>query len=484
MDLRPFQVEGIRIGEEFFASANRGDKRVLHAPTGVGKSVMELALMEEGRVIVTPSLEIVSDLLRKLGREAPEAQEALAEAGQAAGIWTPIRLRNRLAEGVVPQPAGIIADEVHHATADSWQDLHALAGFPPILGFTATPFRGTARGTVRFREEWGEPTTLISISEAADAGYISIPECSVKPLFDDDLVEVRNGEFVIESANEVIGSRISDACEFIAGLFPLTKPTIVSLPSTECVHLFAERLGDRACRVLSGIGRSDRLAAFRDTLACERVLLQIKVVGEGVDLPLRRLVDLRPTLSPVAFLQQIGRIMRPGGGSEYISCCRNLLRHAYLLDGQVPPAVVAQATQLFGGAGLRAAYRSIGLEAVGRFKPGEVHFSDGNVGQIFALSATVGRKVIQYSVLAHPCYPEPIVVQRDYVSGTPGGKWALCDMPDLNGFASVGAGALSEKQLAWWKRDAARYGLDAARKPNRKEFQALPILCHLKRRFA
>lgn len=481
MELRPFQVEGIRLGREALAGP-RGSKRILHAPTGVGKSVMELALKEPGVYLVTPSLEIVSDMLRKLGETPPENEEALAIMGQSRGLWTPIRLRNRLAEALVAQPRGLILDEVHHATADSWEELLALAGNPPVVGFTATPYRGTARGTAKFRESWGEAITLISIADAIAAGYIVLPTCSVRPLFDDDMIEVKGGEFNVESANAVIGSRIGAGVEYIESLFPLDRPTIVSLPSTECVQLFAERLGDRACAILSDTRRSDRVRAFDSALGCERVLLQIKVVGEGVDLPLRRLVDLRPTLSPVAFLQQLGRIMRPGGESQYISCCRNLIRHAYLLEGLVPPAIVAEATATF-GAGTRAAYRAIGLEAIGKFKPGEVHFSDGNVGQIFAVSCTEAGKIQQYSIIAHPCYPEPISVKRSYDSGNPSGKWIQCSIPDLTGFASVNAGTLSEKQLAWWKRDAARYGLDANRTPNRKEFQALPILAHLRARF-
>jgi hypothetical protein len=65
------------------------------------------------------------------------------------------------------------------------------------------------------------------------------------------------------------------------------------------------------------------------------VLISVRVLGEGVDLPwLRRIVDARPTTSPVLFLQHLGRITRPGPGTpEYICTNRNVERHAYLLAG-------------------------------------------------------------------------------------------------------------------------------------------------------
>ena len=42
--------------------------------------------------------------------------------------------------------------------------------------------------------------------------------------------------------------------------------------------------------------------------------------------------------------------------------------------------------------------------------------------------------------------------------------------------SSAPAKTVTEKQLAWWKRDAKRHGLDASVEPNRRSFQALPVL--------
>lgn len=771
MQLRDYQQRAVDDAEAFLSTAARGDRRLYSAPTGTGKSVIELALLKEGRYLVTPSLEIIAGMLRKMGRDAPEQEEALATAAQAEGIWTPIRLRNRLAEASVPQPDAMILDECfvagtlvegipieeihvgqvlstgvvtrvfcnrapaelyfvrvagrelvstaghpyftnrgwvdaenlspgdfvlcdlsakfrvaesvpdspssrwpkhillgdlssetfvyhdvenesevrfrendrpesdagegdsaegvsvaqgdrapasdsrreretdprpagescrsdpgkragtrdtdeyekrlripdrlqsgyrlagptprdrsgrqqpphagassagseegrpltwarvdsievhergrserfasmcpdnrvynlevegshtyfvegvlvhncHHESSDSWQDFATLAANPPCVGFTATPYRGAPAERKKFRETWGEPHQILSLADSVRLGYSSLPKLSVAALLDDDKIKINpNGEFNVESANALIDSRIEDACILIQKYHPFDRPTMLAVPSTEIVSLFLvelRKLGICCVGVTADTSRKDREAAFAQCLNEGVLLVQIKVVSEGVDLPIRRLIDLKPTLSPVAWLQQFGRITRPGGSSEYICCCRNLFRFAYLLDGLVPPSFVATEAQAFGDFSSRSALRSVGLEALGRLKATVLPFADGCQGTMYAVSTVESGRVIEYTIITHPAYPDPICARRTRGVGSfTDCRWEpLASIPIIEaGFASIPARRMSEKQEAWWKRDAGRYGLDASAAVNARSFQALPVLANLRRRF-
>ncbi len=115
------------------------------------------------------------------------------------------------------------------------------------------------------------------------------------------------------------------------------QPTLYALPSTRLAQACADRLSDAGMPAVTVTAdRQDRLALFK---ACEArliALVHVNVINEGVDLKLRRLVDLKPTLSPVNWLQQLGRIMRPWDKTpEYWCTNRNVARHAYVLEGSV-----------------------------------------------------------------------------------------------------------------------------------------------------
>src|SRR5579884_2986431 len=229
----------------------------------------------------------------------------------------------------------------------------------PVIGWTASPYRGTPRGTAEFLEFWGQPTWIITLAEAANRGVVSFPSFRICPLVDDDRVSVSSsGEFVVSSASAAVRSRLDAVVDLCRPLFEgqhWDRPTMLALPSVETVadalRAF-EAAGLPAALVTGDTPQAARQQAFAAAVARERVLLQIGVVSEGVDLPLRRLIDLLPTLSPVRWVQLLGRITRPvtvgEAAPEYWGCCRNLERHAYVLDGLVPLPALAQAQTAFG----------------------------------------------------------------------------------------------------------------------------------------
>lgn len=503
--LRPFQTAVVEDAVDFVIGARPGQKRLYASPTGTGKSVIELAIQERLHAlqvktwIVTPRVEIVAGLLDKQGTDAGSLSErALVDLAWDRRITTPIRLRNALLKGEGPEDiAALVIDEAHHDLAETYLQLAVLAGRVPCVGLTASPYRGTPRGTLAFRESWGEPVWAITIPEAVEEGYLSFPAMRIVPLVDDETLEVSNGEFATASVNKATLSRVEGLVDVIrehtdgAGL--PTRPTMVAVPSVEVAESLATLCRAAGLAVETVTGRTsaaDRSRIFRAVVGRDAILIQINVVSEGVDLPIRVLIDAAPTLSPVMFCQRLGRITRPIGPREgppsYVGCNRNLLRHAYLMEGMIPRAVLVEGQKQFPVSGVRSATgRVVGLESIGRLKPAPLPMRDGLEAYLYAMSAVEGSRVVQYAVIVHPLEPDPTWACRTNERGEDGvtatyGRWRACGAPpDLTGFASLPGSPVSEKQLAWWKRSARRHGLDPSIEPTRKQFAALPVLADL-----
>jgi hypothetical protein len=496
--LRNYQQLAVDDAVSFFDTASPGEKRCYSAPTGTGKSVIELELLRRtpDAVLITPRVEIIAGMLDKLGVKV--TLNKAAEVGEAHRIYTPIRLRNLLAAGTVTRPKYLIVDEGHHGTAETYVLLDALLGGIPAVGFTATPFRGTPRSTAAFRDHWGEPVPILTFGEAAGNGYLSVPACSVVPLLDDDLIEVSNGEFIVSELDDAVGGVIPAvvqlAAPWVSEPVPLDtpplwdRPTMFTVPTVNAARELTQALNAAdlpAYTVTGDTSPEARERSFKACIDCRAAIVQVNVVSEGVDLPIRRLVDLRPTLSPVLWMQTLGRITRPTGrgepAPEYVCCCRNLLRHAYLLEGHVPSGVIASAESSFGGVGKRAGLRVLGFEGLGRFKATELPLADGTTGVMYCLSSLEGSTVTQYTVVASPGKAETLIARRtnkrSHGVTSEWGRWErVGSMPDCSGFASVPPGRLTEKQAAWWKRSAATRGLDPDAKVNARQFQVMPVL--------
>lgn len=484
-DALAFFDEVAKADEEGRVMAGVERRRAYAAPTGTGKTLTATAILLALRAggadawVVTPSLEIARGFLRAQGvadAAMPTGDEALFDLAELHHVSTPTRMRNRVADGRKEVPDVWIVDELHHAIeGNEVSGCNFNMGPASVwIGFTATPYRGTPAGTQALREAWGEPILLLTYPEAVAQGACVVPNVEVVPLLDDDLVQVRGGEFVDKSASKEVVSRVEALASLVAsyataGTFDL--PTLVAVPSTECVGALVEaldRLGVDAIPVTQSTTGEARLRAFEECRQRRAVIVQIKVVSEGVDLPwLGRLVDARPMVSPVAWLQQLGRLTRPGHGAKhYVTVCRNLERHAYLLQGAIPRSAVGAAQAAFKGPSKRGPGRIVGLEALGRLKPIELPLANGVKSTCFSIMKLEGTNRRCYTIAHDPCTDEPIVATRVDVV-VPGeepqwGKWERCTLPtDFDGFStSHRRGPASEAQLVQWKRHARRLGLD------------------------
>lgn len=462
---------------DFLRSAQPGDCRLYAAPTGVGKSVIQVgvmaALLNSG--LVTPRQEILDGIVDK-GAD-PER------------VWTPIKLRNALLKGVGPGWDSFIQDESHHESAESWRQLDLLLGKVPRVGYTATPYRGSPRATKDFLDRWGDPVWLITMEEAAKMGYLSVPQFTMQPLVDDDLVEVSGSEFSVTSLDSITADRIDDMARVVqeGGWYDgdlWDVPTVFAMPSSRSCALLQRALAERGVPSMPVSAETPpdlRRAVFDLTVRRKQAILHINIVSEGVDLPLRRLVDMAPTLSPVKWVQQLGRITRPGGKPVYVCTNRNLLRHAYALEGAVPSYALAEASAAFPKTE-RAHTRVLGLESIGRFKPEKVELSSGVDCHIYSISTVAQNVVVEYCCVVHPGRPPIWAVKVNTVvdGQKKWGSWMGCEPPtEFVGFGSVSPKELSPKQQAWWERSAATRGLKRDQKLTKKNFQALPVLMDL-----
>lgn len=480
-------------------SANPDIWHLFSGPTGSGKSIAELLLLSivKDSIMITPRLEIIAGMMDKLGHYVDDMTdiELVSLSWNNYGILTPLRLRKLLAEGKLSyMPSCLIIDEAHHDFASTYQDITMYLNGCPKVGLTATPYRGTPKGTSAFMNQWANTVhPLISLIDCVNNGFVQVPLPTVWPMLDDDTIDLVNGEFKLNlgkasvQLEEAIDKVVYQCKKFYCRKSHLyDMPTMFSVPTTVAAKYLCESLTKSNlpnCLVITDTKRSARTRAFNDVVRASKILVQIDVVSEGVDLPLKRLIDLSPTMSPVRFVQRIGRIMRPGGVQpEYICCNRNLERHCYLMEGLFPNDTVKEAQEAFGKDSFsrRSGTRVVGLEGLGRFAITPIHLLDGTVGFLYNLIHTAGFKRTEYIAFIHPNSPD--VIRGMKVSANDGekmkwGKWQLVgSLPDLKGCVTAKNYDLSEAQSNRWNQDAQRHGLNPHKLITAREFQILPFL--------
>lgn len=517
--LHDYQENGVKRAREVLLS---GGKRLFVAPTGSGKSYIQAAnheaLSGEGLVTVAPSTEIVLGIARRCSWWNPEVtdwslarQQAYCEA---AGLWTVMRLHNALMTARIDPPKMLQFDEGHHTVAGSYETLHALCGHCPAIAYTATGFRGTPEETAKLKAKWGEPEVLLTLKSAVQRGIIARPDMIVWPLLNDELIKVSNGEF----ETKAVESKLSDVAEELCTRIKTTlciqhgdtyrpvRATMVTAPGVasarQLTHLL-RKLGVQAVMItgdgcdVDGELNAMRQRALAKVTNCEAILVQVNVVGEGVDLPIRVQVDCAPTMSPNRWQQRVGRGTRPTEERPlYIATNHNIARHAYLFAGVLPTAQVRDAQAAWGPdfkPSRRLLARAIGLEGFGKFTVSQVPLVDGSHLSLYALQTPDGTH--QYAVLLHACVPDPQFYQRtnphtgktaekvlddgtrivykvkDY------GPWKrITGIPSADGYVSTKPGTVTPKMQRVWERNAERCGLDVTYAPNAREMQALFIL--------
>lgn len=264
-------------------------------------------------------------------------------------VATPDKLRARLDDGSydwLSLAACVVVDEAHGATTKEytrvleWQGIVTRGATTktrcPLIGLTATPFRGTSveetkRLALRFgtrRLDFGmgdEPYRTLQ-----DRGILARVEGEVLGgadivLTQDELAEFRNLRNMPKGVFKRIATDVDRNRRLLESI--IAKPNDWSIllfaVSTEHAHTMAALLSLEGIRAASIDHTTDPglrrryVEEFRN--GCIRVLANYGVLAQGFDAPAVRAIYVsRPTFSPNVYQQMIGRGLRGplNGGKE------------------------------------------------------------------------------------------------------------------------------------------------------------------------
>lgn len=305
--------------------------------TGLGKTVIFSELVRRAHALDRRSIilvhreELAAQARTKLHSIVPRASIGLVKAKEddfekdivIASVPTLARVRrlNR-----IPSDAfGIgIADECHHAAAESWrrvmEHFGAFASDPyravPWGGFTATMTRGDEKV---LGDIWPEVVSSYGIDYGIQHGYLA-PVRGLRVQVRDlilDRVRKSRGDFTDSDLGEALqdadaGPLIVKAwLEHAAG-----RRTAVFSPTVDTAKQFAQDFRDDgvSAEVVTGDTPTEERRGIYERFRTGQTLVisSVMVLTEGWDAPWAEVaVMARPTSLPGLYAQCVGRVLRP-----------------------------------------------------------------------------------------------------------------------------------------------------------------------------
>lgn len=341
MKLRDYQQKAIDETLDWLAH-NQGNP-CLELPTGSGKSLIVAEMCRklvqdwgQSVLMVTASKELISQNAEKMLAIWPNAPMGIYSAGLGKRqLGNPITFAGiqsvyRRAVELGPR-AMMIVDECHligHEDAGMYRQLiNELTELNPhmrVLGLTATPFRlghGLITDEPAIFKDIIQPT---SIEELIYKGYLSPLRSKLTGLtYDTSGVHKRGGEFIEgelaaavdtdEQNDEVVRETIAIAGDRKAWLFFCTG-VLHSVRVRDALRAH----GITAECVVGETPKAERDDILRRFKSGEvQALTNANVLTTGFDYPAIDLIAmLRPTMSPVIYIQQGGRGLRIADGKK------------------------------------------------------------------------------------------------------------------------------------------------------------------------
>lgn len=194
-----------------------------------------------------------------------------------------------------------------------------------VVGFTATPFRGNGV----WLTDGDEPLfTGIAhetpVSELLQAGYLSPlirPIDAIQSRIDTSGISTSNGDYNIGQLSDRVSDYLPAAADEACTLAVDRHKWIAFLPTVANAEAFAELLNQRGIPTLVVCGdtpkkeREQRIASFRRGEV--RCLVTVLALATGFDVPdVDCIIWLRPTQSPVLYVQGAGRGLRIADGKQ------------------------------------------------------------------------------------------------------------------------------------------------------------------------
>lgn len=213
----------------------------------------------------------------------------------------------------------VIIDEFHHAAASSYTSLLERLNPQQLLGLTATPERSDGLPILHWFDD--RIAAELRLWDAIDEQYLA--PFLYYGIYDGvDLTEIpwRRGQgYDLEALSDVYTSSdawvrlVVDQVNKYADLDSMR--CFGFCVSVEHAHYMADRFSQQGIAAVAVSGKTpsdERQQALRDLAAGNvRVVFSVDLFNEGVDVPaVDTVLMLRPTESPILFLQQLGRGLR------------------------------------------------------------------------------------------------------------------------------------------------------------------------------
>ena len=327
MKLRSWQTKGVKDIRAAWPA------RVLYvAPQGAGKTfVATHAIYPEDRVLwLTPTRETAIQAFAALKAVGFTPAYLLADAPEAdppeANAWVGTVASARLYETV--DVTVVVIDEAHHTPAPTWRDL--IDRHPKVrrLGLTGSPWRldGQPLGDhFDVLIEGPKPTELIRREHLADPDVyswspdITLPYRAGKAAYGAHTLR-------LAAANILVGDVFATWMKRAKGMQTIIFASTLD-HSRDLRDMFIKE-GVRAEHIDSHMGSGERdrtLGRFESGET--QVLSTVGVLSEGWDMPNAQcMISARPMCSLTLWLQQCGRVTRPGMARVILDHAGNAMR--------------------------------------------------------------------------------------------------------------------------------------------------------------
>jgi len=303
------------------------DRAFVVMATGLGKTwlaAFDSARPEFRRVLFVAHREEILRQSRDVFRQVrPAADLGLffgdEKAGDAEAVFASVQtLEGHLAAFDPAEFDYLVIDEFHHATAPTYR--RVLRHFRPafLLGLTATPDRRDGADLLAL---CGDNLVFdCGLAEGIRRGELSpFRYWGVADVTDYAPIPWRGGRFDLEALAGAVETRQRASRSLEEWRDKGRGPTLAfcsSISHARFMKEFFASEGVPSAAVHSGDGSDPRHRSVEDLQSgAVEVLFAVDVFNEGVDIPeIETVLMLRPTDSPVIFLQQLGRGLRKTKG--------------------------------------------------------------------------------------------------------------------------------------------------------------------------
>ncbi|MDC0671794.1 DEAD/DEAH box helicase family protein [Nannocystis radixulma] len=324
----PIQVEALARLEMSRRSGHRRGLVVL--ATGLGKTLLsafDFAATGWSRALfVAHREEILKQACAAWERVLPERALGRWFGGErddgAEVVFASIQSLTRagaLAEIAAERFDYLVIDEFHHAAADTYQRLLRHLRPKYLLGLTATPERGDGAELLALCDD--NLVYRAGLSAGLAAGLLApFHYHAIRDDVDYEQIPWRSGRFDEAALTQAVATRehAGAALRALDEHAPRARRRALvfccSVAHADFMATFLREQGVAAAAVHSGPTSAPRAESLRRFAVGElAALTAVDLFNEGLDVPdIDAVLMLRPTESPVVFLQQIGRGLRLG----------------------------------------------------------------------------------------------------------------------------------------------------------------------------